>query len=144
VEGIDGESSQDDMLGILNKYGITNGRIALWGTGTPFREFLWSEDMADACVYIMERVSFDDLKGSDPEVRNCHINIGTGKEITIKQLAELVKTKVGFEGELFFDTTKPDGTMRKLTDPQKLHELGWHHRMEIEDGIETMYRWYLS
>jgi len=95
-------------------------------------------------VFIMETVSFNDLKGTDPEVRNCHINIGTGKEVTIKQLAELVKSKIGFEGELFFDVTKPDGTMRKLTDPSKLHNLGWHHRMEIEEGIETMYRWYLG
>jgi len=144
VEGVHGESSEDEILKVLAKYGVTKGQIALWGTGTPYREFLWSEDMADACVFIMETVSFNDLKGSDDEVRNCHINIGTGKEITIKQLAELVKSKIGFEGTLFFDTTKPDGTMRKLTDPSKLHNLGWHHRMEIEEGIETMYRWYLS
>ena len=144
VEGVNGDSSEAEMLQILTKYGITKGKIALWGTGKPFREFLWSEDMADACVFIMETVSFNDLKGSDPDVRNCHINIGTGKEINIKQLAELITRKIGFEGELFFDTTKPDGTMRKLTDPSKLHELGWHHTMEIEEGIETMYRWYLS
>jgi len=144
VEGVNGDSSQADILQVLNKYGVTNGRINLWGTGTPYREFLWSEDMADACVFIMEKVSFNDLKGTDPEVRNCHINIGTGKEITIKELAELVKRKIGYEGELFFDATKPDGTMRKLTDPSKLHKLGWHHTMEIEDGIETMYHWYLS
>jgi len=144
VEGVNGESSEEDMLKVLAKYGVTNSQIALWGTGKPYREFLWSEDMADACVFIMETVSFNDLKGSDEEVRNCHINIGTGKEISIKQLAELVKSKVGYEGKLFFDVTKPDGTMRKLTDPSKLHRLGWHHRMEIADGIETMYRWYLS
>ena len=144
VESVNGESSEADILGILNKYGVTKGRITLWGTGTPYREFLWSEDMADACVFIMETVSFNDLKGTDPDVRNCHINIGTGKEVTIKQLAELVKSKIGFEGELFFDVTKPDGTMRKLTNPSKLHNLGWHHSMEIEVGIETMYRWYLG
>lgn len=144
VEGVNAESSEAEILQILAKYGVTKGKITLWGTGTPYREFLWSEDMADACVFIMETVSFDDLKGSDPEVRNCHINIGTGKEITIKQLAELVKSKIGFEGELFFDVTKPDGTMRKLTNPAKLHALGWKHQMEIEDGIETMYRWYLG
>jgi len=144
VEGVNGESSDNEILQVLAKFGVTKGQIALWGTGTPYREFLWSEDMADACVFIMETVSFNDLKGSDAEVRNCHINIGTGKEVTIKQLAELVKSKIGYEGVLFFDTTKPDGTMRKLTDPSKLHSLGWHHRMEIEEGIETMYRWYLS
>lgn len=144
VEGVNGDSSEEAILKVLAKFGVTKGQIALWGTGTPYREFLWSEDMADACVFIMETVSFDDLKGTDEEVRNCHINIGTGKEVTIKQLAELVKSKVGFEGALFFDATKPDGTMRKLTDPSKLHSLGWHHRMEIEEGIETMYRWYLG
>jgi len=144
VEGVNGDSSEDAILNVLAKYGVTKDQIALWGTGTPFREFLWSEDMADACVFIMETVSFNDLKGSDTEIRNCHINIGTGKEISIKQLAELVKSKVGYEGALFFDVTKPDGTLRKLTDPSKLHNLGWHHRMEIEDGIETMYRWYLN
>lgn len=144
VEGVNGDSSEAEILEKLAKYGVTTSQIALWGTGTPYREFLWSEDMADACVFIMETVSFNDLKGTDEEVRNCHINIGTGKEVTIKQLAELVKSKVGYEGELFFDVTKPDGTMRKLTDPSKLHSLGWHHRMEIEDGIETMYRWYLG
>jgi GDP-L-fucose synthase len=144
VEGVDGQSSDEDILAKLAKYGVTDRKITLWGTGKPFREFLWSEDMADACVYIMERVSFANLKGNDPEVRNCHINIGTGKEVTIRQLAELVQKTVGYEGELFFDVTKPDGTMRKLTDPTKLHELGWHHQVEIEAGIETMYRWYLS
>ncbi len=144
VEGVNGVSSEAEILEKLAKYGVTTSQIALWGTGTPYREFLWSEDMADACVFIMETVSFNDLKGTDEEVRNCHINIGTGKEVTIKQLAELVKSKVGYEGELFFDASKPDGTMRKLTDPSKLHSLGWHHRIEIEDGIETMYRWYLG
>jgi len=143
VEGLDGEASDKEILAILEKYGVTVNNINIWGTGTPTREFLWSEEMADACVFVMEKVNFSDLKGKDKEIRNCHINIGTGKEISIKKLAELVASKIGYDGELFFDQTKPDGTMRKLTDPSKLHSLGWHHCIEIEEGIETLYNWYL-
>jgi len=119
---------------------VTSG--TLWGTGTPLREFLWSEEMADACVYIMEHVDFADLKGSDPDVRNCHINIGTGHEITIGDLARLIVRTVGYGGRLAFDATKPDGTLRKLTDVSKLHALGWHHRIEIDEGVDRIYRWY--
>lgn len=143
VEGVDGKAKDKDILAKLEKYGVTTSRIAIWGTGLPTREFLWSEEMADACVFIMEKVDFSDLKGDENEIRNCHINIGTGKEISIKELAELVAARIGYDGELFFDKTKPDGTMRKLTDPSKLHRLGWHHRIEIGEGIETLYNWYL-
>ena len=92
----------------------------------------------------MEHVDFVDLIGPSTEVRNTHINIGTGKEISIKDLAYLIKEKVGFRGELVFNTSKPDGTMRKLTDPSKLHALGWHHKIEIDEGIEKLHRWYLK
>jgi len=143
VEGVNGKASEQDILAKLAKYGITRDQITIWGTGSPVREFLWSEDMADACVYIMEKVDFKDLRGDGKEVRNCHINIGSGKEVSIKGLAELVAQQVGYNGTLFFDTTKPDGTMRKLTDPTKLHSLGWQHRMELEEGITTLYDWYL-
>ena len=100
--------------------------------------------MADACVYIMEHVDFDDLRDETNEVRNCHINIGTGKEIAIRELAQLVARTAGYRGTLAFDASKPDGTMRKLTDVSKLHALGWHHRVEIDEGVERMYRWYLQ
>ena len=100
--------------------------------------------MADASVYCLEHINFADVRGTDPEVRNCHINIGSGKEVTIGQLAELVKATVGYHGELRWDATKPDGTMRKLTDVSKLHSLGWHHRMELEDGVPALYRWYVE
>jgi len=147
VEGIDGNASQEAIFEKLNKYGITqstNGKVnvEIWGTGAPLREFLWSEDMADACVFIMENVDFADLKGNSKEVRNCHINIGTGKELSIKELAYLVAEKVGFEGNIVFNADKPDGTMRKLTDPSKLHSLGWKHKVELEDGIAMIYDWY--
>lgn len=147
VEGISGAASQEEILEKLNKYGITQSadgkvNVEIWGTGAPLREFLWSEDMADACVYIMEKVNFTDLKGDNKEVRNCHINIGTGKELSIKDLAYLVARKVGFEGNIIFNADKPDGTMRKLTDPSKLHNLGWKHKVELEEGIAMMYDWY--
>jgi len=144
VEGVDGNAPESDIVAKLTKFGITAQQITIWGTGTPLREFLWSEDMADACVYIMEKVDFKDLRGNGPEVRNSHINIGSGKELTIKDLATLISKEVGYTGDLFFDTTKPDGTLRKLTDPSKLHALGWHHKMEIEQGIHTLYHWYLG
>ena len=136
VEGVNGQYSQEDILNILKKYGISESGVELWGTGTPLREFLWSEEMADASVFIMEQVDFKDARS--------HINIGTGKEITIKALAELIMKTVGYTGKLTFDSSKPDGTMRKLTDPSKLHALGWHHRIEIEEGVQRMYEWYLK
>ncbi len=170
IEGIDGQHKEEEILKIFGKYGILSTlaspspvSVEIWGSGAPMREFLWSEEMADACVFIMENVNFSDLtpqpaalslsKGqSQPqpepqpqtEIRNTHINIGTGKEISIKLVAELVKAIVGFEGELFFNSSKPDGTMRKLTDPSKLNRLGWKHKVEIEQGVESMYKWYLS
>ena len=140
-----GDSSKEDILNILRKYGISEEEVRLWGTGTPLREFLWSEEMADASVFVMEHVDFKDtFEPDDKEIRNCHINIGTGKEITIRQLAELIVNTVGYQGRLTFDTSKPDGTMRKLTDPGKLHALGWHHKIDIEEGVQRMYRWYLG
>lgn len=145
VEGVNGANSQEEILAVLAKYGITSEEVKLWGTGKPMREFLWSEEMADASVFVLEHVDFKDTFAADAkEVRNCHINIGTGKEISIGELARLIVAEVGFKGKLSFDSTKPDGTMRKLTDVSKLHELGWHHRIEIEEGVKRMYAWYLS
>jgi len=125
--------------------------VEIWGTGAPFREFLWSEEMADACVFLMENVDFKDIIRHQAsgirhqsEIRNTHINIGTGKEITIKKLAQLVKETIDFKGSLYFNTSKPDGTLRKLTDPSKLHNLGWHHQIDIEEGIGKLYDWYVK
>ena len=145
VEGINGDSSKEDILAILKKYGITENEVELWGTGKPLREFLWSEEMADASVFVMEHVDFKDTYNpADKDVRNCHINIGTGKEITIGELAKLIVQEVGYKGLLTFNTSKPDGTMRKLTDVTKLHDLGWHHKIEIDEGVKKMYDWYLN
>ncbi len=172
VEGVDGSASQDAILTVLGHYGISDNKVVLWGTGTPLREFLWSEDMADASVHILLNVNFADIIGIEKyssvhygastdgtvdrnhsagrggalpqlgEIRNCHINIGTGKELTIRELSELVVKAVGFEGVVEFDSSKPDGTMRKLIDVSKLHSLGWTHRVEIEDGVSLLFQWY--
>ena len=145
VEGINGDSSKEDILAILKKYGIIENEVELWGTGKPLREFLWSEEMADASIFVMEHVDFKDTYNpADKDVRNCHINIGTGKEITIGELAKLIVQEVGYKGLLTFNTSKPDGTMRKLTDVTKLHDLGWHHKIEIDEGVKKMYDWYLN
>ena len=182
VEGVTGEGlnvqssmfnvQSQKVLDVLAKYGIFDNRVVLWGTGTPLREFLWSEDMADASVHVLLNVDFKDVIGIDKyssvhygastdgavdrnhsagrggaipslgEIRNCHINVGTGKELTIRELSELVVKAVGFKGTVEFDTSKPNGTMRKLIDVSKLHSLGWTHRVEIEDGVAKLFQWY--
>lgn len=172
VSGIDGKAGKSEILKVLEKYGISDNKVELWGTGTPLREFLWSEDMADASVHILLNIDFSDIIGIDKyssvhygastdgtvdrnhstgrggaiptlgEIRNCHINIGTGKELTIKELSKLIVNTIGFSGEVNFDASKPDGTPRKLIDVSKLHSLGWKHKVEIEDGVERLFKWY--
>ena len=149
VVRVDGESTEQDILRVLLHYGIEPNVVTLWGTGRPMREFLWSEEMADASVHVLLNVDFKDtydanVKNADgiTEIRNCHINVGTGKEISIRQLAELIQKEIGFEGEIRWDATKPDGTLKKLTDVKKLHSLGWHHKIEIDEGVHRLYEWY--
>lgn len=145
VEGIGGNNSDEEILNVLYRYGISPEAVTLWGTGTPMREFLWSEEMADASVHVLLNVDFKDTYDStQKEIRNCHINVGTGKEVSIRQAAEMIVKEIGFKGDLRWDSSKPDGTMRKLTDVTKLHNLGWHHKIEIEEGIHRMYEWYLK
>jgi len=176
-EGLNGQCSMFNVqckkvLDVLAKYGIYDNRVVLWGTGTPLREFLWSEDMADASVHVLLNVDFSDVIGIEKyssvhygastdgavdrnhsvgrggaipslgEIRNCHINVGTGKELTIRELSELVVKAVGFEGTVEFDASKPDGTMRKLIDVSKLHSLGWTHKVEIDEGVQKLFEWY--
>src|SRR5690554_2193609 len=144
IGGVDGSCDDIEIIDTLLRYGIDADNLKLWGTGKPLREFLWSEEMADASVFIMENVNFRDLKGDDVEVRNCHINIGTGKEISIRDLAFLIKDTIGYSGDITFDSTKPDGTMRKLTDVSKLNSLGWRHKVEVDEGVRRLYKWYLE
>lgn len=137
-------ADNDSLTERLAKFGIYPDRLELWGSGTPLREFLWSEDMADASVHVLLNVRFDVLKAqSGSDIRNTHINVGTGKELTIAELAEKIKQTTGFKGDLRWDSSKPDGTMRKLCDVSKLHKLGWHHRVELDEGIKRLYDWYL-
>lgn len=142
---VNAESSEEAILEVLANYGITPESVTLWGTGKPMREFLWSEEMADASVHVLLNVDFKNTypEGSK-EIRNCHINVGTGKEISIREVAEKIMAEIGFKGELRWDSSKPDGTLRKLTDVSKLHGLGWHHQVEIDEGIHRLYEWYLQ
>lgn len=144
VKGLDHNAASDaEIAKALSAFGIFADRIELWGSGRPLREFLWSEDMADASVHVLLNVSFDDVKKmSGKDVRNTHINVGTGKELTICELAEKIKSTVGYKGEIRWDASKPDGTMRKLCDVSRLHNLGWRHKVELDEGIDRLYKWY--
>ena len=150
IEGINHTASENEILAILQKYGIgrsANGdvSITLWGSGKPRREFLHSDDMADACIHIMENTDFDDLKPSGTnEIRNTHINIGTGIDLTIAELADLIKKITSYEGQIIWDQTKPDGTYQKLLDVSKLHELGWKEKIDLEEGISSVYKEYIN
>lgn len=138
-------STLDEAKEYLSKFGVNETSVEIWGTGLPRREFLYSEDMADACVFLLENRDFKDTYDKNQkEIINTHINIGTGKDISIKELATLIKDIVGFKGELYFNTEKPDGTMKKLTDVSKLNSLGWKYKMDLESGIKEMYKWYLQ
>ena len=188
IEGINELATEEEIIAKLNSYGIKIRNtshvtrstpqisIEIWGSGKPMREFLWSHDMADACVFLMENRDFKDIISSrhsvldtestpsedgktceavrntshvtrstiSDEVRNTHINIGTGIDVSIKELAYMIKDLICFNGELYFNTDKPDGTMKKLTDVSKLHGLGWKHSVELKIGIEKMYQWYIN
>ena len=138
-------STLEEAKTYLSKFSITKDSVEIWGSGKPRREFLYSEDMADACVFLLENRDFNDTYEKDSkEIINTHINIGTGVDISIKELAELIQKIIDFKGKLVFNTEKPDGTMVKLADPSKLHSLGWKHKVELEDGIKTIYNWYLN
>ena len=169
---VDGNNPQERILKALAFYGIEDNKVTLWGDGSPLREFLWSEDMADASVHVLLHVDFKDIIGIEKyssvfygskvdgavdrnnsegrggaipalgEIRNCHINVGSGKELTIKDLATKVAKAVDFTGTIVWDATKPNGTPRKLIDVEKLHRLGWHHKVDIDEGISRLYQWY--
>ena len=169
---VDGNNPQERILKALAFYGIADNKVTLWGDGSPLREFLWSEDMADASVHVLLHVDFKDIIGIEKyssvfygskvdgavdrnnsegrggaipalgEIRNCHINVGSGKELTIKDLATKVAKAADFTGTIVWDASKPNGTPRKLIDVEKLHRLGWHHKVDIDEGISRLYQWY--
>lgn len=152
IEGISGEATKEGILQILNKYGIKLiadssqliAEITLWGTGTPRREFLHSDDLADACVYLMEKVNFDDLKGNSKEIINTHVNIGTGLDMEIRELAEIVKSVVDYQGRIEWDLNKPDGTNRKLLNVDKIKSLGWKETIDFRNGLRLVYKNYIA
>lgn len=118
--------------------------VELWGTGKPRREFLYSGDLAEAVVKIMEEVSFSDLTKGMDEIRNTHINVGTGEDITIYELAYIIKDIVSYDGDIVWDSSKPDGTPQKLLDISKIKSFGWKPSTKLTDGIEHVYRWYVK
>jgi GDP-L-fucose synthase len=168
VEGVDGTAKEEEILHVLGKYGVSvkginrtqgsKGRgaaggdmsaegaqkvsVEIWGSGIPLREFMYSEDMAAACVHVMESVEVEQMVRDNPGYG--WLNIGTGREITVRGLAELIQDQLGFRGDLFFNADKPDGTPRKLTDPSRLHSTGFRHSIELEEGIGLMYNAYLE
>ncbi len=159
VEGINGNSTESEIIAKLTKYGIQSSEsvanriphaaspvsISLWGSGNPYREFLYVDDLAEACVFVMTDVDFTDLKsinGVSSSIKNTHINIGTGKDLTIKDLALMIKVIVGFKGQLNWDSSKPDGTYRKLLDVSKINKLGWKEKVSLEKGIKEIYNKY--
>ncbi len=161
LDKINGEADEKTILAVLDKYGIkitgdykagkTGGAVTIWGTGTPLREFMNSQDMAEACVYIMENVDVDDIVSihrsgrSDPDYHAPHfLNIGTGEELSIRDLAYKVRALTGFSGEVVFDTSKPDGTMRKTIDITALKGLGYSHRITLDEGLIETYKRYLK
>ncbi|HNQ68857.1 MAG TPA: GDP-L-fucose synthase [Bacteroidales bacterium] len=145
IEGISGKNTEEEIINILKKYGISKDNnittITLWGTGQVFREFLHVDDMADACVYIMENISSEKLY---KELHQTHINIGTGIDLTIKELADTIKNITGYKGEIFWDCSKPDGTPKKLLDVTILNKLGFNAKINLKDGIERVYEGYVE
>lgn len=149
VSGVGGNSSPDQILEVLSKYGISRTEagvtISLWGTGKPLREFLYTDDLADACIYLMENVDFENLyEPEQKEIRNTHINIGTGKDLPIKELAELISGTIGFGGHISWNSDYPDGTFKKQLDVSKIHSLGWKPKVSLEDGIRDTYEMYIG
>jgi GDP-L-fucose synthase len=166
IESISGESKNQNIVQILEKYGVKVSEsfisVEIWGSGKPQREFLYSEDLADACLYILENINFNDIKslnevvktkvGEDSPVKsplklesqNNHINIGTGTDISIKDLAEMIKKIIGFKGKFIYNFSKPDGTLKKVMNIDRLEKLGWKYKIELKEGISKLYNWYVS
>lgn len=143
IRNINGNDSIDDIIKILGYYGVYSDKIEIWGSGQPRRDFLHTDDLADACVFIMKNINFSDLCQKKSPIRNTHINIGSGKDISIYDLAVLIKKNVGYLGEIFWNIKKPDGTLLKLIDTSYLNSLGWNYKIDLNFGIETVYKNYI-
>ena len=148
IHGINGKYSEEEIIKTLNTFGIEKHNekvtVEIWGSGTPMRELLWVEDMAEACIFLLENYNFNEQTANLEEIRNTHINIGTGQDISIANLAVLLKETTGFKGDFVFNKSKPDGTMKKLTDVSKINEMGWKAQVSLTEGLTNLYQWYLS
>ena len=129
---------------LLKSFGISKESVEIWGTGRVRREFLHSDDLARASIFVMQNVDFKDLARDGIHSQNTHINIGTGVDYTIKEVAFMIKEIIGFKGELKFNANKPDSSMDRLMDVSKINSLGWRATINLEQGIKMMYEWYLS
>ncbi len=137
VEGITGSHTEDEIISLLAKYGISKESVTLWGTGSPLREFMHVDDMADACIFLMQNY---DAPNHSP----AHINIGSSSDLPICSLAEIVKSAVGYRGKLIWDDTRPDGTPRKLMDSTRLLDMGWSPKIDLETGISRVFEQYIA
>ncbi|MBN1250978.1 MAG: GDP-L-fucose synthase, partial [Bacteroidales bacterium] len=155
ISGISAESTDNEIIKKFEGFNIFKNKLILWGSGNPKREFLHSDDLADACVYLMENIDFKDItklkfnisdynKFKNYEIRNTHINIGSGTDLSIKELAEMIKKIENYEGEILWDTTKPDGTFQKLLDTSLINNLNWNYKIKLEDGINKVYENYIN
>lgn len=135
-------NSLSEAKAYLAKYGVNEKSVEIWGDGTPTREFLHSKDLAKAVMFVMQNVDFKDLKIKDKEITNTHLNVGVNENISIKELAFLIKDIVGFNGDIVFNKDRPNGVMNKLTDCSKINALGWKHKINLKEGITMMYEWY--
>lgn len=147
INGVDGLASEERIVAILSDFGIKKNNtvtVEIWGSGKPMREFLWVADMAEACSFIMNHHDAPTSLDGTAEVRNTHLNIGTGSDISVAALADMLKEIIGFHGNFEFDTSKPDGTLRKLTDVSKINALGWTAKVDLQSGLQKMYQWYIA
>lgn len=149
IDGLDGRASKAAIQDVLSQHGIIpqdkGVSITLWGSGRANREFLWADDLADACIYLLKQVDFSDITAHcTGPIRNTHLNVGSGEEMSIKDMAILMKKMLGFQGKIQFEQTEFDGTPRKVNDSSKMHQLGWRHRTSLKDGLEMLYQHYTT
>ncbi|EAI7261341.1 GDP-L-fucose synthase [Campylobacter lari] len=137
-------NNTDEARKYLTQFGINDSSITIWGSGNAKREFLHVDDLAEACVFVMDNIDFKDLCASDGEIKNTHINIGPNENISIRDLACIVRDIVGYKGNVIFDKAKPEGVMSRFTDCSRIHSLGWSHKINLVNGIRELYNWYLN
>ncbi|EAJ6191108.1 NAD-dependent epimerase/dehydratase family protein, partial [Campylobacter lari] len=137
-------NNTDEARKYLIQFGINDSSITIWGSGNAKREFLHVDDLAEACAFVMDNIDFKDLCASDGEIKNTHINIGPNENISIRDLACIVRDIVDYKGDIIFDKVKPEGVMNRFTDCSRIHSLGWRHKIDLVNGIKKLYNWYLE